>query len=117
MNTRENLKDDRVVEWLKGTDGYAILHPRFFAELGLEFKSRTFSSDPELGKHSASRKDGKPGDVEGVAEFDAIEDVADLLGIPNDVRSPWLGRGKNFRHLAALICANLGTEEEPDEKQ
>jgi hypothetical protein len=106
-NTVEKMDHDKVREWLSDTDGYSILSPEFFSKMGLEFKSETFKNDPAMGKHSVTPNDGGAQDVQGVAEFDAIEWVADILEVPDKGRNPWMGRGKNFRHLVSLVLEKL----------
>lgn len=102
MATRKHKVDtDQVIEWLNHTNGYSILAPEFFLRMGISAArvkryTHTFSDDPELGKHAATRNDGSPGPVRGVSEFSAVEMVAAELGVklPHSIK---LGRGSRFR--------------------
>ena len=100
----------KVIEWLNNTGGYDILAPQFFLDMGLDAElverlSGAYSSDPELGKHRATRKDGKPGDVEGVAEFRMVDAVARLCGV--EPCHSYHGRGTNFRMTVGRILEAL----------
>jgi hypothetical protein len=101
------LDKAKAKEWLNDADGYSILDPCVFRDMGLDVRSGSHSSDPALGKHRATRSDGEPGDVEGVSEFEAIDVLADELGVPSECRWPFHGRGSNFRHLRNLCWKAL----------
>lgn len=102
----------KVREWLRNTDGYSIVDPSHFIEMGLpESKVKryvqTYSDDPDLGKHAAHRNDGKSGPVKGVAEFSAVRLVARELGVDLSQCPEWMGRGKQFREYAAAVLKAL----------
>ncbi len=100
----------KVIDWLSNSGGYEILAPQFFLDMGLdaalvERMSGTYSSDPELGKHRVTRKDGEPGDVEGISEFRMVDAVAALCGV--EPCHSYHGRGTNFQMTAARVLAAL----------
>lgn len=99
------MDKQKVVEWLKEADGYCIMAPKFFQDMGLDFHETTHSSDPELGKHAATRSDGEPGDIEGVSEFVAIRLVCKELGVPST--SFLMGRGSTFDLLKGRVLVAL----------
>lgn len=105
------LDKSKVREWLQETGGYQILDPQFFLDMGLpeELVKRldhSHSDDHEqLGKHTANRKDGEPGPVEGVSEFSAVDAVAGLVGV--EPCHMYYGRGKNFRETVRSILKAL----------
>lgn len=112
MGNQKSSKLDtaKIREWLSETGGYGIVDPEHFRRMGfpeetLKDLTQTFSSDPELGKYAANRNDGQPGDVTGIAEFDAIHALAGMLGVT--LHSPFYGRGKNFRHQVGQLLEEL----------
>lgn len=104
----------KIQEWLKETDGYSVMEPEFFLEMGVpkeivENHTRTHSSDPSLGKGAVTRNDGSGGDVKGVAEFGMVNTVARLLGVKPVTK--WMGRGKNFRETTSVILESINWSE------
>ena len=97
----------KVRAWLESSNGYAILAPEFFGAMGLKLASRRHASDPSLGKHAATRSDGKPGDVGGVSEFSAVYAVARELGVDLAPHSNYSGRGRRYASQVAAILAAL----------
>ena len=107
------LKHAKVREWLMGTGGYSILDPQVFIDMGMEKKmvkrlTRVFANDPDLGKHSATRNDGEPGDVSGIDEFTAVDVVAGMVGA--EPCHSFYGRGSNFRGTVSNILDKIGRE-------
>ena len=105
------LDRKKVREWLARTDGYGILSPDFFLDMGVDQKivkrcTYAHSDDGEkLGKHAATRNDGKPGPVYGVDEFSMVEVIAATIGAESC--STWMGRGKNFRGTVSNILQKM----------
>lgn len=115
-----NLK--RARKWLTETDGYSILAPEFFCMMGfdeptLQRLTRKYSDDPALGKNAAHRKDGKPGPVEGIAEFSAIHTVASMLGVDLNSVPSFLGRGKQFRAWRDACVQAIDAKSKPKERK
>jgi len=100
----------KIIEWLKETNGYAIMKPEFFTEMGFDFKPVKYPTDPSLGKFAAIPDDEGAEYVEGVAEFDAVENIADMLGV--STQTMFMGRGKNFRIIADRIIEKLEGKDE-----
>jgi hypothetical protein len=106
------LDKAKVREWLQDSGGYDILDPQFFLEMGVEPEvverfTRTFSDDPELGKHAVTRADGKPGPARGVSEFSMIQRIAYELGVDLSKLPQFYGRGKTFRTQVSAILKAL----------
>lgn len=97
----------KVREWLSNTDGYSIMEPTFFLEMGFDpdlVKRYTIKYKSGEGKHSIT-KNGKIVNPTGVSEFAFVDAVAKLVGV-----SPcheYYGRGMNFRTTVGRILAAL----------
>jgi len=103
----------KVAEWLRDTDGYSILEPQFFLDLGFDpelVKRYTHKHRSGEGKYAIT-KNGKVVEPVGVSEFAFVNAVARLLGI--EPCEMFYGRGKNFQTTVGMILAALKEAKEP----
>ena len=104
-----NVDLEKLREWLRTSDGYAILSPAFFVEMGFpaDFVKRfTFNHQGGEGKHGITSYDGQENAAFGISEFSIIEPIADAVGAEPGGHM-FHGRGKNYRSDKARVWKAL----------
>lgn len=102
---------EKLHEWLRTSDGYAILHPDFFLEMGFPFeflKPYALNHQGGEGKHGIVSHDGQENAAWGISEFEIIRGIADAVGAEPGGRM-FFGRGKNYRADKARVLKAMAS--------
>ncbi len=100
---------EELIAWLRGSDGYAILEPRYFTKMGFpsDFVGRyTYNHQGGEGKHSITSHDGQDNAAWGVSCFEFIRGIMAACGT-SEARE-FFGRGSQFRSDCGQVLKALG---------
>jgi len=97
-------------DWLGSSDGYDIVDPKYFLEMGFDNEMvtahtvRHFSGE---GKYAITSKGKLVEHCDGVYELGFLRDLAFRLGADTSKANMLHGRGSSYRALKAAVFAVL----------
>lgn len=99
---QDTIDVEKVLAWLKESDGYLIYDPQFFLDMGFPEK---FVGRFDRNHGGGEGKYAVTGNPQGVSEFQIIDGIAHKLGV--EACHMYYGRGMNYRTTKQNVIAAL----------